>query len=97
MLLVKLNMLELNVFVLPVYALKDEVVTKASVFVVVALPVSTVIVKALLLPLLKVIILPAADAVTRAFEADACNATIDDVTLDVKFNILLVKVFILLV
>ena len=87
-------MLELNAFILLVYALNEEVVTNPLVAI---LPVSTITVKALLLPLLKVIILPAADAVYTAFEADAWRVVIEDVTLEVKLLILEVKVFILLV
>jgi hypothetical protein len=80
-----------------VYALNDEVVTKAPVLTVVALPVSTTIINWLPLPFLKVIVLRLTDAVYIALEADVCNAVMDDVTLEVKLLMLELNALTLLV
>jgi hypothetical protein len=81
---------------LPVYALNDAVVTKLLVLNA-TLPVSTVMVKALLSPFLKVITLAETDAVISALEADVFKLVIDAFALLVNVFILLVKLFILLV
>jgi hypothetical protein len=73
--------------------LNDDVVTKALVFTVGALPVFTVTVNWLPLALWKVIILLDAEAVTTALEADVLRLLIDVFVLLVKLNILELNAF----
>jgi hypothetical protein len=70
--------------------LNDDVVTNPAV-----LPVLTVILNGVPLPLVKVITLLLTDAVIKALEADVLRLVIDVVTLLVKFNMLELKLLVL--